>query len=237
MAISIEIARRFNGPPESGNGGYVAGLIAREIGQNVNVRLHQVLPLGLELQLEQREPETWELMNGPELLVTAKVSTPVAEAPEAPSYLDALAASRRYVNLTGATFPTCFVCGAHRERGDGLRIFAGPLEDSDMVAAPWMPDGSVVDAENKVRPEFIWAALDCPGYFAALPPHHSALLGEYSVHIDRYVHLDEPCVIVGWRIAHRGRKYLAGTALYDEDGERCAVGVATWIALKREGDG
>ena len=234
MVTSITIARRFNGPPDAGNGGYVAGLIACSIGQNLNVRLRQMLPVGVELALEQRGPESWELMNGLETLASATVSAPVAEAPEAPSYLDALAASRRYVNLTGETFPTCFVCGAGRERGDGLRIFAGPLDDSDMVAAPWMPDGSVVDETNKVRPEFVWAALDCPGYFAALPPHHPALLGEFSVHIDRRVHLDEPCVVVGWRIRHSGRKYVAGTALYDEDGERCALGVATWISLKKD---
>jgi hypothetical protein len=233
MNSAITIARRFNGPPDAGNGGYVAGLIAGAIGQNVNVRLHQMLPIGIELSVVQRSEQSWELTNGPEVLATATLSMPVAEAPEAPSYLDALAASRRYVNLTGATFPTCFVCGAHRERGDGLRIFAGPLDDSDLVAAPWMPDGSLIDESNKVRPEFIWAALDCPGYFATVPAPHPALLGEFSVHIDRLVHLDEPCVVVGWRIAHRGRKYIAGTALYDEDGERCALGVATWIELRR----
>ncbi len=51
------------------------------------------------------------------------------------------------------------------------------------------------------------------------------------MHIDRLVHIDEACVIVAWAIGHEGRKYRAGTALFDEDGERCAVGVATWITL------
>jgi hypothetical protein len=47
--------------------------------------------------------------------------------------------------------------------------------------------------------------------------------------VDRLVHIDEPCVVIGWRILLEGRKCHAGTALYDEDCERCAVGVATWV--------
>ena len=31
--MEIFINKRFNGPPNSGNGGYVAGLIAKEIGK------------------------------------------------------------------------------------------------------------------------------------------------------------------------------------------------------------
>jgi hypothetical protein len=51
------------------------------------------------------------------------------------------------------------------------------------------------------------------------------------VHVSRLVHVDEPCVVTGWKISVDGRKYRAGTALFDEDGELCAVGLATWIEL------
>jgi hypothetical protein len=37
------------------------------------------------------------------------------------------------------------------------------------VAAPWVPDDTLADPdEGYVRPEFLWAALDCPGYYASL---------------------------------------------------------------------
>jgi hypothetical protein len=94
-----------------------------------------------------------------------------------------------------------------------------------------MPDASLCDASGKVLPEFVWAALDCPGYFAAAPVGRPALLGEYAVHVARLVHLDEPCVVIGWKLSTEGRKHRAGTALFDEDGELCAVGHATWISL------
>jgi hypothetical protein len=45
------------------------------------------------------------------------------------------------------------------------------------------------------------------------------------------VHIEEPCVIIGWQILIEGRKHKVGTALFDEDGERCAFGVATWLEI------
>ena len=51
----------------------------------------------------------------------------------------------------------------------------------------------------------------------------------HTAHVDRRVHVDEPCVLIGWLIAHRGRKYEVGTALFDEDGEACARARATWV--------
>ena len=59
-------------------------------------------------------------------------------------------------------YPACFVCGPTRDEGDGLRIFPGPVEGRELYAAPWTPDDSVADDEGIVRPEFVWAALDCP---------------------------------------------------------------------------
>ena len=58
------------------------------------------------------------------------------------------------------------------------------------------------------------------------------LLGEMHAHVDRRVHVGEPCTVVAWKIAAEGRRYVAGTALYDEDGEPCARAIATWIELR-----
>jgi len=96
-------------------------------------------------------------------------------------------------------FPDCFVCGMNRRPGDGLRIFPGPVTGQGLWAAPWKPDPSVAGPDGRVRPEVVWAALDCPGYFAARSDGVPMLLGEFNAHVDRRVHISESCVIVGWR--------------------------------------
>jgi len=243
--LSLCIEHRFNGPPGTANGGYISGRIAAAIGETVNVRLHRPPPLDTQLTLSSVNENEWQLRHADALIAVAKSShVPTAHVPAAVDYVAALAASRRYSGHTQHIFPTCFVCGPQRERGDGLRIFAGPVHETlhtpqavthgmgmGMVAAPWLPHESLDDGGGKVRPEFIWAALDCPGYFASVVPGRTALLGEMTVHIERRVHIEEPCVIMGWQILIEGRKHKVGTALFDEDGERCAVGMTTWIEM------
>lgn len=228
--MSFVVASRFNGPPQSGNGGYVAGLIASAIGETVAVRLHCPVPLERELTLGPRLDDKWEVHSGERLIATARPTVVDVETPAPPTYAQALEASKRYPGHEHHELPTCFVCGPARGHRDGLRIFPGPVDGTSIYAAPWIPDDTLDNGSHKARPEFVWAALDCPGYFASTYPT-LALLGELAVHIDRLVHIDEACVIVAWAIGHEGRKYRAGTALFDEDGERCAVGVATWITL------
>lgn len=230
---TITVERRFNGPPGSGNGGYSAGLIATTIGAGVAVRLQQPIPLERALTIAAAGDDRWEVRAADELIATARAATVEAQVPEAPPYSEALAASKHYVGFKQHSWPGCFVCGPHRKRHDGLCIFPGAIEGASVHAAPWIPDATLDNGSGKVRPEFIWAALDCPGYFATAYPE-PALLGEFIVHVDRLVHVDEPCVVVSWSIGKDGRKHRAGTALFDEDGERCAVGVATWIQIKKE---
>jgi hypothetical protein len=228
---SFIVASRFNGPPRSGNGGYTAGLIAAAIGETVAVRLHQPIPLDRELTLGERMGDRWEVRAGEDLIATARLSTVDIAVPEAPPYSEALIASTHYAGHKQHSLPSCFVCGTARKRHDGLCIFAGPIEGAPILAAPWIPDETLDNGTGKVRPEFLWAALDCPGYFATAYPTF-ALLGELTVHVDRLVHVDESCVVIAWSLGKDGRKHRAGTALFDEDGERCAVGVATWVEMK-----
>lgn len=222
------IASRFCGPPGAANGGYLAGRLAALAGTTVRVRLQCPVPLDCPLQV-QEEGDGLALRHEGQLLATALPATLDLRVPRAPDYMTALAASRRFVAFGRHGFPNCFVCGDMRPRGDGLRIFAGDTEDHAMVAAPWVPDGSLGQANGRVAPEFMWAALDCPGYFAARSDGVPMLLGECTAHLDRLVHVDEPCVVIGWRISVSGRKYEVGTALFDEDGELCGRARAVWI--------
>jgi hypothetical protein len=229
----LTVAPRYCGPPGSANGGYIAGLFAQHAPGTVRVRLHMPPPLGAPLQVAHREGGRLELLHDTRVVASAEPASLELTVPAPPGYVEALEASRHYAGFVAHAFPGCFVCGPERARGDGLRIFAGPLagvaQAPAMVAAPWVPDVALGLDDHKVRPEFMWAALDCPGYFAARSDRVAMLLGEFTAHVDRRVHVDEPCVIVGWRIRVEGRKYEVGTALFDEDGEPCAQARALWI--------
>jgi hypothetical protein len=227
----FSIAQRFHGPPDSANGGYFAGRFASYAAETVRVRLSAPPPLDTELQIAEGE-DRLELFCGERLIAYAEPATLHLKVPAAPDYVAAVAASRRFSGFARHAYPGCFVCGTARARGDGLRIFAGPNPGNALVAAPWVPDETLANAEGKVAAEFMWAALDCPGYYAVRDDGMPMLLGEFTAHVDRLVHVGEPCVIIGWRIAVTGRKYEVGTALFDEDGELCGRARATWIEPK-----
>jgi hypothetical protein len=234
---TVTIDARFCGPPGCGHGGYVAGTLANHSDASLRARLLLPTPLQRPLQLRTFADSAVELLDGERLLARGEPLTDSLqlEVPPAPDRLQAIEASRSFIGLTAHAFPNCFVCGTARQRGDGLRIFAGSVSGAGlaMVAAPWAPDASVTGEDGKVLPEFITAALDCPGYFAARSDGVPMLLGEFTAHIDRRVHLDEPCIVIGWRISIENRKYRVGTALFDEDGELCARAIGTWIEPRK----
>lgn len=226
---SITVARRFNGPPDSGNGGYVCGALAAAAGFDMRVRLAAPPPLDEPLGIEQDSATgVCRLHAGARLIATGTPARLQLDVPPAPEYVTAVWASQHYAGFREHYFADCFVCGPHRRRGDGLRIFPGQLE-TGLVAAPWLPADSLDGGDGKVAAEFHWAALDCPGYFAITPGRRMLLLGEMQAHVDRRVHVGESCTVVGWKIGDDGRKHYAGTAIFDEDGELCARARATWI--------
>ena len=55
MTSQITVHRRFNGPPKSGHGGYVCGLIADRIGTSAEVTLRAPPPLDRPLTVETIE--------------------------------------------------------------------------------------------------------------------------------------------------------------------------------------
>jgi hypothetical protein len=129
-------------------------------------------------------------------------------------------------------FPRCFVCGTARAPGDGLRIFAGREGQEGPVAAPWIPHGSLADGQGLVRPEFLWAALDCPGYFGGVPPELPvAVLGRMTAQVSPTVRAGERCVVMGWGLGVEGRKIHAATALFGEDGTLRGRALQTWITI------
>ena len=226
---TLTIAARFRGPPESSNGGYFAGLVATLAARTVSVRLLKPPPLNIGLEVHPLDDGGLRVLRGEELIGEAHPALLTLPAQPAPDYLEAVEASRHYAGFRYHRFPSCFVCGTQRVRGDGLRIFAGPIAERGVVAAPWVPDASLDAGDGKVRAEFMSAALDCPGYYAVAPDDRMMLLAEFIAHVDRRVHIGESCTLVGWRIDSNGRKHEAGTAIFDGKGELCGRARALWI--------
>jgi len=235
VSAAILVASRFNGPPHSAHGGYISGLIAAATGANVRVRLFRPPPLQVTFEIAERPPDEWRVTDGKDTVATAVRTEIQVQVPNAPTYVQAMDASLHFPGFKKEVFAECFVCGQQRKRGDGLRIFPGNVPGTIIHAAPWLPAAELADADGKIKPEFIWSVLDCPGYYASFTDLRQALLGEFTVHIDRRVHAEEACVIIGWPILVEGRKHKVGTALFDGDGERCALGVATWVETKPSG--
>jgi acyl-coenzyme A thioesterase PaaI-like protein len=229
---TVRIERRFRGPPTTGNGGYVAGLVAAALGgSNCTVTLKAPPPLDEDLTLTT-ENATATLSLNDALVVTATSEPVEIEVPSPPSLADARDAEPRFTGHSHHIFPGCFVCGPERDDGDGMRIFPGQMHDkARRVAATWTPDETVTDERGVVRPEFLWAALDCPGYFAAEKSAGLALLGRMSAVLHRPVRAGEPLIVTGWPIDSQGRKHHVGSALHDANGELVAAAKATWITL------
>jgi hypothetical protein len=226
---TLTIAGRFCGPPASANGGYFAGMVAAHAAQTVAVRLLQPPPLDRPFTVEAGDDGALRVLDGPQLIGEARPAQLALQPARRPDYLEAVEASRGYAGFRYHRFPTCFVCGTYRVRGDGLRIFAGPMPELGIVAAPWVPDVALDRGDGKVAPQFMSAALDCPGYYAVALADQLMLLAEFTVHLERLVQVGDSCTLIGWRIASSGRKHEAGTALFDGRGLLCGRARALWI--------
>jgi hypothetical protein len=228
---TISIPRRFNGPPDSGNGGYVCGRVAGWLPGAVSVRLRVPPPLEREMAVHVDGDEA-RLLDGDVVVAVARRVELNVAPPAAPTFEEAQACARTYAGFKRHPLPHCFVCGPNRAPGDGLRIFPGRTADPSVLAAPWVPDASLADASGRVAPEFLWAALDCAGAFAVLPEITAPiLLGELSARLDGSVGVGEECVVVAWSRGIDGRKRYACTAVFGGDRSPVAVATATWIEV------
>ncbi|HZP38974.1 MAG TPA: hypothetical protein VFE48_21010 [Methylomirabilota bacterium] len=242
------IARRFRGPHDdagaTANGGYFCGRVAAAAAGPVavEIRARAGVPLDRPLVLRARDGAL-EVHDGP--VAIGRTSTdhlPAVTVPASPPLEVALEVSRRFEAALAAgavphTFPECFVCGHHRTAGDGMRLFAGPLPgDGGARVAGWQPDPTLLDADGRLRDEFVWSALDCPGGWALAGPGNT---GTLQVEIREPIDGRRPLIVMGWPEpgpagARPGsRRRYAGTAMFDARGRLLAVGAAIWVAPPR----
>jgi hypothetical protein len=235
VSSAIIVSSRFNGPLDSGNGGYSAGLFAARLGPGpVTDTLRSPIPLDPEIGVEP-DGDGARFLAGETLIAEAAPAPGFApDVPEPPAPAVARKAAAGYPAPADGLFAKCFVCGRARE--DSFRVFAGPAGDR-LVASPWTPPEWTAGEDAKVRPEFSWAVLDCPTYFAAFAGGELpvAFMAQVTAEVLEAANPGEEHVVAAWPIASEGRKHRAGSGVFTADGRLLAVSEALMIEPRPSG--
>jgi hypothetical protein len=236
------IGDRFCGPPGAVNGGIACGSLAALLDDDAappaaEVTLRRAVPLGRPFGARRGDDGAWLVVDGDALVGEVRPALRVELAvPVVVTFEEAGAAAGRARYFADPVFPGCFGCGPARPPGDGLRIFPGPVDG--VMAAPWTPDPSVTDADGRVRPEVVWAALDCPSGIAVgeageLPPDTAVLLGRMTATVAAAPRAGDQCRLVAWAAGRDGRKLYARSALLGPGDAVLAAADSVWLTVSR----
>ena len=235
MIERLIIDPRYNGPNTSGNGGWVAGSLARLLGTGaVSVSLRAPAPLAVPMLVCWRDDGTVTLENDGVLIAEAGRSELELDVPQAPDpdAAEAAGAMARKAGAQGTNSPyaRCFSCGS--TRSDGLRIVPGPVGDDGIVATSWTPPLLAADSSGELSVQATWAALDCSAGFAwmqRLGAETPIITARMTAVIDQPLQLGHRYTVIGWPIAQEGRKLHAGTAIFDATGKVQARSRQLWL--------
>ncbi len=237
----LVIGRGFNGPRLSGNGGYVGGMMAERFTRafggdgTVEITLRAPVPIDKPLQVS-REDDALMLRDGTLLLCEARaVSVAHLAPPPAPTdWHDVMRRGEEGGSPADSEFGECIVCSRSRAIGDGLRVLGTSGPQPGYSLSCYLPHANHADRTGRIKPEFVWGTLDCPGAFAVqdLNDFRPVLTGRITEKVIDPPRVGERCAVVGWRVGEDGRKLHSGTALYTEQGRLCALAACTWILLK-----
>jgi hypothetical protein len=237
VSDTIVIPRRFNGPPDSGHGGWSCGAVARFVDGPAQVTLLSPPPLERELTVEQ-DRDTVRVRDGDTVVAEGRTAPALElEVPEPVSLEEAREANREGHRLFGPVhpFPTCFVCGPDRPPPEGIGMLVAPVGGGRVMAADCSTDESLAGEDGHVGLEAVWALLDCPSSMPVMnegcdPP---IVLARMAASIERPMAVGAPHVAIGWAVEVEGRKRHSGSALFTPEGELVAKARALWIELRR----
>ena len=230
---TLTIGPEFFGFEGIGHGGYTSGLLAEHLPGSLEVKILQPPPLDTPMQLSTEDGQL-TLTHADLVIARARRKALSMGVPPAPSL--ALAGQSMAFNrdLVEHPSPTCMTCGPQRDLGQGLRVFVGPSDDGELVAGSWVPHPNFADAEGNVRTPFVWAALDCPTYWAIRAGYGQQgrmVTGRLTVQTIAPVPTGSPCIVLGWPDQRKGgRLFVSGAAIVTPEGEPLAVAEAVWMS-------
>lgn len=230
----VTIPRQFNGPPTSGNGGWVSGLIAAAFASRghagpISARLRMPPPLATPLAWEHDDSSARLLTHGGAVVGTAG---PGAFTREPPPFVDADDVAHGLASYPGFEhhpFDLCFTCGTARAEGDGLRLFTGPVGDG-LTAGPWHAHPAFA-SDGAIGTPVLWAALDCPGGWAADFTAQPMVLGTMTASVEQAPEPGSTLHAVGRLDRRDGRKFFTSTALYTPAGDLVGRSEQVWIEI------
>jgi hypothetical protein len=256
---TITIPSWANGPDDSGNGGWSAGLLAEHVTDATNgvaVSLRVPPPIGRPLCVKRTDDGELLLLDDPVdggdpvLVARARAVDLALAVPDAVRRITpamAGAASAGFAFRTRHPFPRCIACGIARDPElPSLELHCGLVEGvfvPDDAGAPtavfadaWTPTSDLADRN---QPEVVstaacWSALDCPSAAPMADPdaERPSVLAAISVRIDRRPAVGQPHVLAAWRRAVDGRKQWSTSVLLDAGGEVLGVADALWIEVR-----
>ncbi|MFE9423597.1 hypothetical protein ACFYNO_11625 [Kitasatospora sp. NPDC006697] len=234
QARSVTVPDHVYGFPGVAFGGYLAGLLAREVpGGSAKVSFHRPTPVGRPVELRERERGGRELVHGDAVLTSARPCAPVSAPDRLPSWREAERAGRELARTGPLDGGDCFACNTERATGRGLRQLFAPLPEHSRAVAVWTPEPALYPGGDALPAELVWAGLDCPGgwvsrLFGGAPAN--TVTASLSATLLHPVQVGVEHLVLGWPITRSGRKHLVGSAILTRTGTLCATAEALWLA-------
>lgn len=252
---TLTIPTWANGPDDSGNGGWSAGLLAEHLGAaaiaggvSVSLRVPPPLERSLEVARAERGLELLDASVGgdPVLVATAEPATVDLDAPASLLDIDPDTAARARTGFPFRErhpFPRCVCCGiARREDEPSLDIHCGPLDSTAtagggrVFADRWIPTADLADSDDGAIASVAatWSALDCPSAAPIADPDAASpiVLARLAARIERQPRIGESHVLAAWHVSSDGRKHHTRSVMLDAGGATIAAADALWIEVR-----
>lgn len=232
---TIRVPHWFQGPTDSGQGGWTSGRLAAVVGQPITVRLRAPIPLEVDLVVEGSPEQGWRCLAGEVVVLDASPWSPDVPETASVSVRAARSARDRFpVADEDHPVPFCFSCGL---QADGMHVHAGPLgDDPERYATDWTAPGWAARPDGSVDDAVLWAALDCTAawYVCCHPEYRHAVTAQFAAHVLRPIMAAEHLALVAWAgdwpQGWDGRKRGAVSAAFDDEGRLVASARSFWVA-------
>jgi hypothetical protein len=238
MGTTIRIGGWFQGPTDSGQGGWTAQrfLAAVPTDHPLTAAIRAAIPLDTDLAVIERD-DRWELVDpdGATIMIADRWEPAFADTTPV-TIADAEAARRRFLDTVEEhPVPSCFSCG---HLPDSMGVHAGPLADgTDRFATDWTVPDWAVDDHGEVDPGALWAAIDCCAawWVGWSRERRVALTVQYAVEELHPLVPGGTYSLVGWGGDHDpewdGRKRHAASAAFDASGRCVARSTSFWVSI------
>jgi hypothetical protein len=251
---TITIPTWANGPDDSGNGGWSAGLLARQLGdaairEGVAVNLRVPPPIGRPLRVARTDRGVDlfddEAEDEPTLVAMADLDDVSLDVPSQVRELRPQSVGRAHEGFPFRTrhpFPRCVACGIARSDDEvALGLHCGPVSGVDVGGFPvfadtWTPAGDVADPadDSRVLIEACWSALDCPSAAPVADPDaaNPIVLARIAARIATPARVGDEHVLAAWHVSSDGRKHVTRSVMLDGGGAVLAAADALWIEVR-----